>query len=145
MPNPSLSSGSSSTAGATLSAPNPSPRRGDIYWVNVPQKHTVGSEQYKRRPWLIISNNAIGYLRVVIGVPLSFKIQKKNRQFRITILAADIILDPGSTMTAGERVALTEQVRALSVERLEPTRQARITDTALFAVEAGIAFVLDLQ
>jgi hypothetical protein len=36
-------------------------------------------------------------------------------------------------------------VRCLAVERLEDKRQARLTDNALYAVEAGIAFVLDVQ
>lgn len=153
MPNPSTSPSTASpvaakTAGAIPHSPShPLPQRGDIYWVNVPKKHTVGHEQYKRRPWLIVSNNAISPLGMVVGVPLSFQIHKKNRQFRIAILAGDIIHEAGSTnpLDPGERIALTEQVRALSTQRLEMPRSARISDTALFAVEAGIAFVLDIQ
>lgn len=127
--------------------PNPSPQRGDIYWVKVPKKHTVGHEQYKRRPWLIVSNNAISQLEMVVGVPLSFKLHKKNRQFRIAIPATQIIHEVGSTnpLDPGERIALTEQVRALSTDRLEKPRSGRVTDTALFAVEAGIVFVLDIH
>ena len=125
--------------------PNPNPQRGEIYWIDVPRRHTVGSEQYKRRPWLVVSTNAIGYLPIVIGVPLSFEVQKKNRTFRIAILATDIILEPGATLDPGERVALTEQVRVLSTERMEFPRQGRITETALYAVEAGLAYVLDIQ
>jgi mRNA-degrading endonuclease toxin of MazEF toxin-antitoxin module len=125
--------------------PNERPRRGDVYWVKIPQHHTVGSEQYKRRPWLILSADGISYLPVVIGVPLSLETRKKNRQFRISILQTDMILEAGHTLVVGERVALCEQVRCLSVERLEDKRQARLTDNALYAVEAGIAFVLDVQ
>lgn len=110
----------------------------------MPKSHTVGSEQYKRRPWLIISNNATTQFRMVIGVPLSFKVHKGNRLFRIRILATDIIADSGSNLDPGERIALTEQIRALSVERLEFPRQGKVTDSALFAVEAGVAFILDL-
>lgn len=84
---------------------------------------------------------------MVVGVPLSFQLHKRNRQFRIAILAGDIIHEAGSTnpIDPGERIALTEQVRALSTERLEMPRSARVTDTALFAVEAGVVFVLDIQ
>src|SRR5205807_8541416 len=124
--------------------PNPSPQRGEIYWINVPRHHTVGSEQYKRRPWLIVSTNAIGYLNLAIGVPLSMQAQKQNRQFRIAITQPNIILDPGSTLMPGERVALTEQVRVLSVERLEFPRSGRVTNAALYAVEAGLAFVFEM-
>jgi hypothetical protein len=86
-------------------------------------------------------------LDVVIGVPLSFQVHKKNRQFRIAIPATEIIHEAASShpLDPGERIALTEQVRMLSVERLEMPRSGRITDTALFAVEAGVAFVLDIQ
>lgn len=81
---------------------------------------------------------------MVIGVPLSFQVHKGNRLFRIKVLATEIITDPGSTLDPGDRIALTEQIRALSVERLEFPRQGKVTDTALFSVEAGIAFILDL-
>jgi len=83
---------------------------------------------------------------MVLGVPLSFQLRKKNRQFRIGILEAEIIHEAGCSnpLDPGERVALTEQLRALSTERLEMPRSARLTDTALFAVEAGITFVLDI-
>lgn len=123
----------------------PSPRRGEVYWVNIPKSHTVGHEQYKRRPFLIISNNAIHHLDIVIGVPLSFQTHKANRQYRIQVLANDIIMDAGSTLDPGDRIALTEQVRCLSVERLEPDRQATLTDTATYAVESGTAFVMDIR
>lgn len=121
------------------------PQRGDVYWVKIPKHHTVGHEQYKRRPFLIVSNNSIHYLDMVIGVPLCSQTHKANRQFRINVLASDIILDPGTTLDQRDRVALTEQVRALSVDRLEPTRQAKVSDTAVSAVEAGLAFVMDIN
>lgn len=120
------------------------PKRGEVYWVNIPKRHTVGSEQYKRRPFLIVSNNSIHYLEIVIGVPLTFQLHKKNRQYRIVVLASDIIMDAGSTLDPGERVALTEQVRCLSILRLEPDRQAKLTDTAIYAVESGLGFVMDI-
>src|SRR5258706_9066111 len=116
----------------TTSSPNPSPQRGDIYWVKIPQHHTVGSEQYKRRPWVIISSSAILHLEMVVGVPLSMQAQKQNRHFRIAVADSEIIRDPGSTsLMPAERVALTEQVRALSIQRLEFPRIAHLTDTAI--------------
>ena len=150
MPKPSTSTPPATPAVATgvstTVAKHPlNPQRGDVYWVNIPKRHAVGHEQYKRRPFLIVSNNSIHYLDMVIGVPLSFQTHKANRQFRIRILASEIILDPGSTLDPGERIALSEQVRALSVERLEPTRQAKVSDNAVYSVEAGLAFVMDIH
>ncbi len=124
--------------------PNPSPRRGDIFWVNVPANHIVGSEQYKRRPWIVISGDAVLSQKLVIAIPLTSRIQKQNRQFRILIAGSNIILDPQSGMMPGDQLALTEQLRALSIDRLEYPRAARLTDTALYAIEAGVAFVLDM-
>jgi hypothetical protein len=77
-------------------------------------------------------------------VPLTTKINKQNRQFRILILARDVLAEPGSSFS-GEQVALTEHVRALSLDRAEFPRVARVTATALYAVEAGVAYALDIK
>jgi hypothetical protein len=92
-----------------------------------------------------MSTDSISNLPIVIGVPLSFKVNKKNRFFRILVLGSDIVIDPGSDLDPGERIALCEQVRALLVERLEFPRLGCVTKTALYAVEAGIAFVLEIR
>jgi mRNA-degrading endonuclease toxin of MazEF toxin-antitoxin module len=124
--------------------PNPSPQRGDVFWVKVPRQHTVGSEQYKRSPWLIVSGDAVARLNLVIGVPLSQKVQKQNPEFRILITEPNIIRESTATLIPCDRVALAEQVRVLSTDRLEFPRDARVTDAALFAVEAALAFVLEM-
>jgi mRNA-degrading endonuclease toxin of MazEF toxin-antitoxin module len=124
--------------------PTPSPQRGDVYWVRIPAQHTVGSEQYKRRPWLIVSNSATLSANLVIGVALSQKVQKQNPTFRILITQANTILEAGSSLIPCDRVALTEQVRCLSIDRLEFPRAARVTDVALYMVEAGLAFILEM-
>ena len=125
--------------------PSLNPQRGDIYWVRIPQSQTVGSEQYKRRPWVIVSANAITHVGMVIGVPLSQKVAQQNRLFRILIPDSTIIYDAGTTLMPGDRIALTHQVRALSIDRLESPRAGRLTATALYAVEAGLAFVLQIS
>jgi mRNA-degrading endonuclease toxin of MazEF toxin-antitoxin module len=43
-----------------------------------------------------------------------------------------------------DSIALTEQLRALSLERFEQPRIGKLTPRALAAVELGIAYVLDL-
>lgn len=128
--------------------PNLNPLRGDIFWVKIPANHVVGREQFKRRPWLVVSSNSIHTipdLDLVIGVPLSQKVHKQNRQYRILVTEQNVLLEQGSTLVSCDRVALTEQVRALSIQRLEFPRAARLTTTALYAVEAGVAFVLDIH
>ena len=118
------------------------PRKGDLYWVKVDQRETRGSEQHGRRPFVVVSSNAINSaLPLVIAVPLSTKLNKKNRQHRIYIPKNEMILEEAVNLQ--DSIALTEQLRALSTDRLE-SRAGRLTPTAIAAVEAGIQYVLAL-
>src|SRR5258707_14838953 len=101
---------------ALKTSPPPSPERGDIYWIKIPQSQVVGSEQYKRRPWAVVSTKTLTQMGMVIALPLSMKANQQNRQFRILVLNSDIVYEPGTTLIQGDRVALTHQLRALSVE-----------------------------
>lgn len=133
--------------GASSPVHKPKPQRGDIYWLEIKKEQTLGSEQYGYRPWLVVSANSIHGLPVVVAVPLTSELHKIEgaRQFRILIPEKEKIQEPGHTKGCpGESLALTEQVRVLSAERLPPQRAARLTERALGAVEAGIAFVLDI-
>ena len=78
-----------------------------------------------------------------MGVPLTSKLVKQNKQFRILISASEILTEPSASFS-GDQLALTEHVRALAIERIEFPRVARVTNTALYAVESGLAFVLDM-
>ena len=118
------------------------PRKGDLYWVKVDQREMRGSEQHGRRPFVVVSSNAINSaLPLVIAVPLSTKLNKKNRQHRIFIPKNEMILE--GAVNLQDSIALTEQLRALSTDRLE-SRAGRLTPTAIAAVEAGIQYVLAL-
>lgn len=124
-------------------------QQGDIFWVHIPDDaHTIGSEQKKDRPYVIVSrtgvNSTLG--RIVVGVPLSTKTSKAG-QYRILIPAKHIIKEPKSTsqLDAVDRVALTEQIRVLDVSRLEQPRVAYLTDVARNGVLAGLAFLFDIR
>lgn len=123
----------------------PSPQRGDIFWAEVLKSETRGSEQFNRRPWLIVSKTILNSrIPVVVAVPLSTRVEKQNRWFRILVPAREKTAESGTNGCPGDSLALTEQIRVLSVERLDAVRAARVTSKALAAVEAGIAFVLDM-
>jgi mRNA-degrading endonuclease toxin of MazEF toxin-antitoxin module len=77
-----------------------------------------------------------------VVVPLSRNVGKANRNFRIRITDTAIIREPGTTADLGESLALTEQIRCISRDRLDPKRSARVKPVAMAAVEAGIRFVL---
>jgi len=54
-----------------------------------------------------------------------------------------MLKDATCKSTLQDSVALTEQIRCLSVERLYG-KIGRFSNKALFAVEAGISYVLDM-
>jgi mRNA-degrading endonuclease toxin of MazEF toxin-antitoxin module len=124
---------------------NVTPKRGDIFWADFPPIETIGSEQEGPRPVLVISTDLINdALRDegCVVVPLTKQTHKANRHFRIKILAAHRIAEPKARILTGDSVALTEQTRFISRDRMNEERLARVTPVALGAVEAGVRFVL---
>src|SRR5882762_2592945 len=100
--------------------PPSNPQRGDIFWADFPAIDSVGSEQRGRRPVLVVSANSLNQnLPIVVVVPLTSQTQKKNRQFRIVIPESQKISEPGTLGCPGESLALTEQVRMISKNRLD--------------------------
>lgn len=124
------------------------PKRGDIFWADLPEDESVGSEQKGRRVVLVFSSNkVIDALREdgCVVVPLTRQLQKSNRHFRIRILESYKIAEAGhSREVAGDSLALTEQIRFISRDRLDAQRVASLNPLALAAVEAGVKFVLGL-
>lgn len=125
--------------------PPQTPQRGDIFWASLPAYQSVGSEQRGTRPVLVVSVDSINSrLPICVVVPLSEQVQKVNRLFRILILEAEKIDEPGTIGCPGESLALTEHIRSISRDRLDPQRVARLRPNAMAAVEAGIKYVLRL-
>ena len=124
----------------------PRPERGDIFWASFPPYQSVGSEQHGRRPALVVSADKINHspMPICVVVPLSERVHKANRQFRILIPENQKMPEPGTSGLPGDSVALTEQIRCISTERLDPQRVAKVKPAATAAVEAGIKYVLRL-
>ena len=124
------------------------PKRGDIFWADLPEDESVGSEQRDRRVVLVFSANLVNDALKQEGcviIPLTRQIHKVNRHFRIRILEAYKIAEPGhSREVAGDSLALTEQIRFISRDRMDAQRIASLNPVALSAVEAGVKFVLGL-
>lgn len=83
---------------------------------------------------------------VCIIVPLTGELAKTPRQFRIRIPRAEKVDVPGTTGCPGDSLALTEQIRVISIDRLDARKGkvAHVTPQAIAAVEAGIKYVLKL-
>lgn len=125
---------------------------GDIVWILLPNSHVVGSEQKKQRPWLVISPKRFneGPLGLLIGVPLSKsqRILKSLAPGRVLVESnqityADQHLPENLKLLRTKRIALCDQVRALSEQRViaKPGQaQRKVYDD----VRAGIAFNIEL-
>lgn len=123
-------------------------QQGDIYWVDIPKGETRGSEQYKRRPFIIMSRTSANRAcNTVIGVPLSTQVDLTKpaaNPFRILIPAREITKDIGFSGEVKICLAKTDQVRVLDKSRLE-NRMGTLSNTATIAVGCGLAFLFDLR
>jgi mRNA-degrading endonuclease toxin of MazEF toxin-antitoxin module len=128
----------------------PQPRRGDIFHLEIAKSEILGGEQYGYRGWVIVSADSINRgvdPETVVAVPLTSKVHRAEgnyRFFRILIPAKEFIPEPGFGGKFADSLALTEQVRVLSIPRIPVNRSGRLTPKAMAAVEAGLAYVLDI-
>ena len=120
-------------------------KRGDIFYVELPEHESQGSEQHGRRPCVVVSANLINdRFNIAVVVPLSSVVTKANRQHRILIPEQHKLAEPGTCGCPGESIALCEQIRMVSKMRLDNVRVAHLTATAMGSVEAGISYVLNI-
>ena len=127
----------------TPGPPRPVIQQGDIYRVDIPKFQTVGSEQFKPRPYIIVSRTAINrHGNTVVGIPMSTKVHKAS-QHKILLPVAEIIRDVGYPDPFRDSVALTDQIRVLDITRLE-VKMGRLSDSAIISVGLGLGFLFDI-
>ena len=127
-------------------------KQGDLYWVEILSQETKGSEQYGRRPFLIMSRDSLNRgLKTVVAVPLTtfdntLTAEKLANQppFRILIPPTEISRDVSYTGPISLSVAKTDQVRVIDKSRLQQ-RIGQLSKTATIAVGLGLAFVFDIR
>jgi mRNA interferase MazF len=118
--------------------------QGDIFWVNIPKAHTVGSEQYDPRPFIIVSRDAVNkVLKTVVVVPMSTNVSNQP-PYRIVIPPTEITRDVSYTRTLVLSVAKTDQVRVIDKTRLLD-RVGRLSQTATISVLIGVAYVFNIR
>jgi mRNA-degrading endonuclease toxin of MazEF toxin-antitoxin module len=128
------------------------PKQGEIYWVNIPAEHTEGSEQFGRRPFVVMSRDGLNRVtKTIVVVPLttfdgSLTPDKLANQppFRIAIPLAEITRDVSYTGVLSLCVAKTDQVRVISKTRLQ-AKVGRLSQTAVIAVGSGLGFVFAIR
>ena len=112
------------------------PRRGDIFWVNLDP--TVGSEIRKRRPAVVVSNDAANkrYHQVTV-IPLTSQRVETVEPFQVFI-------DESESGLSRDSKALAEQIRTVSKLRLAG-RAGHLQPETLQRIESAIKVHLDLD
>lgn len=125
--------------------------RGMVLMVSVPPAHARGGEQNHAAswPWLIVSNNRLHQRQeIAIAVPLTSQLHQADKlpKCRIVIRAEKIIIPAGSNGIArADSLVLTEQIRAISHDRVKGQPVARIAQAGMDDVDAAVLYVLDIK
>lgn len=83
-------------------------RQGEIYWVTILKSETKGSEQYGRRPFIVVSRDAVNkILKTVVAVPMSTTVQGQTPH-RIVIPPTEVTKDIACTSKIELSVAKTD-------------------------------------
>jgi mRNA-degrading endonuclease toxin of MazEF toxin-antitoxin module len=118
---------------------------GDIVWVRMPKSHTVGSEMYKDRPWVVLSNYSFLQSSKGIwhGAPMSTQIVgKEDREEYVFIDPADVQADDNSIGFATV-VVCCHLARSLADLRIirHSGRILKASRKKLDDIRAGVGFV----
>jgi mRNA interferase MazF len=110
--------------------------RGEVYQANLDP--VTGSEQGGTRPVLIVSRDALNAnAPIVIVVPLTSRENKKR------LYPTHVELPTGEGSLSKNSVALCEQVRAVSKNRLTK-RIGQVSSQKMSAIDATLIIALDL-
>lgn len=110
-------------------------RRGELYYADL--SPTVGSEINKRRPVLIVSNNANNRAAPTVTVlPITSSVAR--------VYPFEVFLPTEKSGLPKESKVLAQQIRTISRERLLPGRAGMLDTTLMKAVDAAIRLHLAL-
>ena len=118
-------------------ADRPQPRRGEVWWVK-PGK-TAGAELQKKRPYVVISADAIGNLPVKVVIPLrSWQDRFKGVVWLVPIAATS------ANGLKRDAAADVLQIKSFDTNRFEKM-QGRLTADELDEITAALAIVVEYQ
>jgi len=108
----------------------------------VRKEETRGSEQYKERPYVIVSTFGINKaLNTAVGVPLTLGAKDTDsRGYRIFIPKSEIV-----SPRAEDCIAKCDQIRCFDVAERASNKYGSLSATALAAVAGGLVYLLDLR
>jgi len=109
-------------------------KRGEIYFANLDP--TIGSEIRKKRPVLIVSNNANNKAASTITiVPITSNIKK--------IYSFETLLEMKDSGLPKHSKAQCNQIRTISKMRIESRRVGFVSNTAMSDINSAIKLHLD--
>ncbi len=108
-------------------------RRGCIYWVDF--EPVRGSEQGKTRPALVIQNN-LGNLTssTTIVIPITSQVPSKRYPMHVHV-----------SVDGRPAVILCEQIRTVSLDRIDPKTVCELTGEQMREVEQAVSHSLGLS
>ncbi|HLQ45449.1 MAG TPA: type II toxin-antitoxin system PemK/MazF family toxin [Planctomycetaceae bacterium] len=111
-------------------------RRGEVWWCNLDP--TVGAEQKKQRPGIIVNDDAVGVLPLKVIVPLT------DWKDHYSVAAWMVRIDP-TPINGLQKSSAADcfQVRSVSQQRLSQ-RVGRITDAQMEQIGTSLKTVLHL-
>ena len=110
-------------------------KRGDIYFATLDP--TIGSEIKKRRPVLIVSNNANNKVATTITVvPLTSNTMK--------VYPFEVLLSSEDSGLQKQSKAQCHQIRTISTLRLSGNQVGRLSDSMIVKIDAAIRLHLAL-
>lgn len=111
-------------------------KRGEIYFANLDP--TIGAETQKKRPVLIISNNANNNAATTITIiPITSNIKK--------IYPFEVLLEIGKTGLTKDSKAQCHQIRTISRLRISKSIPVgKVRDEVMMKINAALKLHLDL-
>ncbi len=110
-------------------------KRGDIYFANLDP--TVGHEIKKKRPVIIVSNNANNKMSATVTVvPVTSNVKK--------IFPFEVLLEAKCTGLTKDSKAQCQQVRTISKLRIQKAKVGEVNQKSMLQIENALMLHLDL-
>jgi mRNA interferase MazF len=110
-------------------------KRGDIYYANL--NPSVGAETAKRRPVLIVSNNANNRAANTVTIlPITSNVSR--------VYPFEVLIQPEESGLPKPSKVQAQQIRTISVQRLDDAIAGRLNSQLLQQIDAALKLHLAL-
>jgi mRNA-degrading endonuclease toxin of MazEF toxin-antitoxin module len=120
----------------------PNAKRGEIYWVKLPEEKGEDDRvQAGVRPCIVVSRTGFNHTLVSV-VPLTHTLRREEPSHRIRIPQSKITLASGGNPTQ-DSIALCDQVQTINSYQLEDHFET-LSQDAINSVGLGLKFIFNL-